>query len=55
VEVEAPQPIFDLVNFDFLLKFTLTNFEKKKNVIKIFFLTGIQDFQDLLDHWTIFH
>jgi hypothetical protein len=31
-----------------LLQFTLTNFEKKKNVINLFF-------QDLLDHWTIFH
>ena len=62
--MEAPKPIFDLMNFDlllrgfpsfkivffFLLQFTLTNFEKKKNVINLFFQTGIQDFQDLLDH-----
>jgi hypothetical protein len=39
VQGEAPYPILDLVNFYlllrvkrfFLLKFTLTNFEKKKN------------------------
>jgi hypothetical protein len=27
-----------------LLQFTLTNFEKKKNVINLYFQTGIQDF-----------
>jgi hypothetical protein len=60
--VEAPKPIFDLMNFDLLLRgfpsFKIvfffssiyTNFEKKKNVINLFFQTGIQDFQDLLDH-----
>jgi hypothetical protein len=36
-----------------LINMTLTDFEKKKNVINL--IIGIQDFQDLLDLWTIFH
>jgi hypothetical protein len=66
--MEASKPIFDLVNFDLLLRvfpsFKIVSFclnlhwlklwEKEKRN-KPFFQTGIQDFQDLLDHLTIFH